>query len=231
MQYVWIIWSLLILGIWGIIFFVKKDYRKIMLPVSLITMFFGLTEPLFVPEYWSPPSLFNLAERTGFDIESFIFSFAIGGIGAILYGVIFPYVSIRVKDSEKLSKRHRFHLYILFLPALIFPLLSVTTNLNPIYWGIITLFVSAVATLYCRPDLKWKIWVGGLLFAVLYFFYFGSVLIFYPNYVVNYWNLEDLSNLFILGIPIEEILFGFTFGMYWSSVYEHFSWHALKTRN
>jgi len=39
---------------------------------------FGLTEPMFVPEYWSPPSLFELAQRTGFDIEGIIFSFAIG---------------------------------------------------------------------------------------------------------------------------------------------------------
>jgi hypothetical protein len=40
----------------------------------------GLTEPFFVPEYWTPPSLFNLTEKTGFDIESLIFSFAIDGI-------------------------------------------------------------------------------------------------------------------------------------------------------
>ncbi len=231
MQYVWIIWSLSILGLWAVILFIKKDYREIMLPVSLVTMLFGLTEPLFVPEYWSPPTLFNLAERTGFDIESFIFSFAIGGLGTILYGLVFPFEAIRVNKTERKNKRHRYHKYILILPAAIFPLLSISTNLNPIYWGIITLFVSAVATLYCRPDLKWKIWIGGLLFAIFYFFYFGSVLIFYPKYVVSYWNLGDLSNLFILGVPIEEILFGFTFGMYWSSVYEHFGWHALKTKN
>jgi hypothetical protein len=27
--------------------------------------------------YWAPPSLFSLAQKTGFDIESLIFSFAI----------------------------------------------------------------------------------------------------------------------------------------------------------
>jgi hypothetical protein len=32
-----------------------------------------LTEPLFVPDYWNPPSLFDLARRSGFDIESVIF--------------------------------------------------------------------------------------------------------------------------------------------------------------
>ena len=55
---------------------------------SLFTAPFGVTEPLFVPEYWCPPSLFDLAWRTGFDIVSLIFSFGIGGIGAILYNLL-----------------------------------------------------------------------------------------------------------------------------------------------
>ena len=59
-----------------------------MLSASLFTMPFGLSEPLFVPEYWNPPSLFDLAQQTGFDIESLIFCFGIGGIGAVLYNVL-----------------------------------------------------------------------------------------------------------------------------------------------
>ncbi len=89
MQYVWFIWSLIILALWAIIYLLRKESRKEMLKMSLITMPFGLTEPLFVPEYWFPPSLFNLAIKTGFDIESLIFSFAIGGIGTVLYNPIF----------------------------------------------------------------------------------------------------------------------------------------------
>ena len=50
----------------------------------------GLSEPLFVPGYWNPPSLFNLAQKTGFDIESILFSFAIGGIGSVLYRIFIP---------------------------------------------------------------------------------------------------------------------------------------------
>lgn len=52
--------------------------------VSLATAVFGLTEPIWVPESWNPPSLLELVRRTGFDMESFIFCFAIGGIGAVL---------------------------------------------------------------------------------------------------------------------------------------------------
>ena len=198
-----------------------------MLPVSLATMLFGLTEPLFVPEYWSPPSLFDLAEKIGFDIESFIFSFAIGGIGAVLYNVIFFAVPVRLDETEKTNARHRFHLYALFAPFAVFPFLALITNLNHIYCGIIALFAGALAAMYCRPDLKRKILVGGLLFTVLYFFYFGSILVFFPEYVKTYWNLDALSNLFILGIPLEELLFAFTFGMYWSGIYEHFAWYAV----
>ena len=59
-----------------------------MLRASLLTMPFGLTEALFVPRYWDPPSLFDLAQRTGFDIESLIFSFGIGGVGSVLYNIL-----------------------------------------------------------------------------------------------------------------------------------------------
>ncbi len=32
-----------------------------------------------------------------------------------------------------------------------------------------------------------------------------------------------------IGIPLEELLFGLTFGMYWSGVYEHVTWtRALR---
>src|SRR3989338_3173590 len=95
----WLVLSLIFLAIWLIIFFLNKKSRKEMFLVSLFTMPFGLTEPLFVPEYWNPPSLFNLASTTGFDIESLIFSFAIGGIGAVLYESFF-----KIKH-EKMSKK------------------------------------------------------------------------------------------------------------------------------
>ncbi len=230
MQYVWFIWSLIILVLWAIIYLLRKESRKEMLKMSLITMPFGLTEPLFVPEYWFPPSLFNLAIKTGFDIESLIFSFAIGGIGTVLYNLIFKRSLVKIPDSERGHQRHKLHIYILFVPALVFFILALFTSLNHIYCGIIALFIGGLATLYCRPDLNKKIWVGGILFTVLYFIYFGSILPFYPQYVELYWNLDNLTHILFLGVPIEELLFAFTFGMYWSGLYEHLYWRKLKNR-
>lgn len=231
MQYVWFIWSLIILSVWAVIYYSKKSIRKKMLRMSLITMPFGLTETLFVPEYWLPPSLFDLAKKTSFDIESVIFSFAIGGIGTVLYNLIFKKTLVKLSHSERYHHRHRLHIYILFVPTAVFIILALFTSLNHIYCGIIALFIGGLATLYCRPDLKGKIWVGGVLFTILYFIYFGSILLFYPDYVTLYWNLTNLTNILILGIPFEELLFAFSFGMYWSGLYEHIYWRKLiKTK-
>ncbi len=232
MQYVWFIWSLIILALWALIYVSNKGVRKEMLKMSLITMPFGLTEPLFVPEYWFPPSLFDLAIKTGFDIESIIFSFAIGGIGTVLYNLIFKRSLAEIPHNERKHNRHRLHNYILFVPAIVFLILALFTSLNHIYCGTIAMFIGGLATLYCRPDLKGKIWVGGILFTVLYFIYFGSILPLYPQYVELYWNLDNLTHILIFGIPIEELIFAFTFGMYWSGIYEHIYWRKLiKSEN
>ena len=87
-QYVWLVWSSVFLVPWVAAYAAFPRHRKAMLWASLFTTPFGLTEPLFVPEYWSPSSLFDLARTTGFDIESLIFCFGIGGIGAILYNLV-----------------------------------------------------------------------------------------------------------------------------------------------
>ncbi|HZW61677.1 MAG TPA: lycopene cyclase domain-containing protein [Candidatus Babeliales bacterium] len=216
------------LFIWGIIFFFKKSLRREMLIISFFTMPFGLTEPLFVPEYWHPQSLFDLAQKTGFDIESLIFAFAIGGIASVFYNLIFNAKFKPLSEKEKKQKRHRWHWLILLSPPLIFLLLSLLTKLNPIYDGIIAFLSGSIAAIYCRSDLTKKIFVGGLLFFLLYFIFFSSLIMMFPDFVKTTWNLTILSGVLILGIPIEELLFAFSFGMLWSSLYEHYYWLSEK---
>ena len=138
-----------------------------------------------------------------------------------------PVLEIGMNLEEKNHRRHCLLTYILMVPIAIFLLFSVATRLNHIYCGIISLFTGAIATLYCRPDLKGKIWIGALLFTLLYFFYFGSILLFFPGYVKTHWNLPALSGVIIRGIPLEELFFAFTFGMYWSGLYEHIKWNRI----
>jgi hypothetical protein len=67
--YVWLTCSLIFFLLWLIVFaYVPRDRAK-MWKASFAAMSFGLTEPLFVPRYWNPPSLFDLAQTTHFDLE------------------------------------------------------------------------------------------------------------------------------------------------------------------
>ena len=49
-----------------------------------------------------------------------------------------------------------------------------------------------------------------------------------PGYIARVWNLAALSGVMIAGIPLEELLFGFAFGIYWSGAYEHVAWQAVQ---
>ncbi len=195
---------------------------------SILTAPFGLTEPIFVPEYWNPPSLFNLAASTGFDIESLIFSFAIGGIAAVLYEAFVKVEHSKMSHHEISSSRHKFHKLVLASPFIVFLPLYIFSSLNPIYSASLAMVVGAVATVLCRPDLTKKIFIGAVLFLALYFVFFLSFNLVYPGIVEQVWNLQAISGVLVLGIPIEELLFALAFGGLWSSYYEHIRWYKIS---
>lgn len=224
-QYVWLIWASAFLVPWAILFLVYRPQRRSMLWASALTAPFGLTEPLFVPAYWNPPSLFDLAQRTGFDIESLIFCFAISGIGVTAYR-FFTRESLRqLAHDEREARRHRWHLLALASPVLVFGAL-VLLPWNPIYPAIIAMLAGASATVVCRPDLLRSTLIGGCIFLLIYgVFLFGLKWI-WPGYVAAVWNTDSLIQWRPGDLPLEEFLFGFGFGTYWSSVYEHLTWHG-----
>ncbi len=230
MQYAWLIWSLILLFVWILLYFSlkSKESKKKMLVVSFWTSLLGLTEPIFIPEYWSPPSLFDLAEKTGFDIESLIFAFALGGIAVIVYERIFRVEHGKVCEMEKSKSRHKYHLLVLFSAPIIFILLFFFTNLNPIYSTIFATIGAGLATWYCRPDLKKKMFVSAFIFTGIYFVYLLTFVLVYPAYVELVWNLSAISGILILGIPLEELIFAFGIGFLWSSVYEHATWKKVS---
>lgn len=221
--YVWLLWSSAYLVPWALLYAVAPAFRRQMLQVSLTTSLLGLTEPIFVPEYWNPPSLFDLAQRTGFDLESLIFCFAIGGIGAFGYHVLAGQPLAPVGLQARRAARHRFHRLALAAPFIAFPPLYLLPW-NPIYAGIVALVIGGVANMLCRPDLTRNTLLGGALFAGLYAVFMILLVAAAPGYVEQVWNLSALSGLRLGAIPVEEVAFGFGFGMYWTGIYEHFTW-------
>jgi hypothetical protein len=228
-HYVWLAWSDAFLLLWVGIYLANPGHRKVMWRTSLATALLGLTEPIYVPRYWNPPSLFELAQRTGFDIESLIFAFAIGGIGSALYDTLTRRDLAPVSAAERHSSRHRVHRLALLAPYFLFvPLYFLPWN--PIYPSLLCLLVGTIASVICRPDLRRKTLIGGLLFLGLYTAFMLGLRWFSPGYIERVWNLRALSGMLIAGIPLEELLFGLAFGMYWTGVYEHLAWTVTVAR-
>ncbi|HKK16955.1 MAG TPA: lycopene cyclase domain-containing protein [Gammaproteobacteria bacterium] len=219
----WFAWSMMFMIPWTVFYIMLPMHRKAMLWASLYTMPFGLTEPIFVPEYWSPPSLFDLAITTGFDIESLVFCFGIGGVAVVLYNVVTGTSFEPVSEHYRRLPLHRHHRLAILSPFIAFAVFCFF-SWNPIYSAFAAMLVGSIATILCRPDLKTKTWVGGVLFLLYYWLFVEGLEILSPGYVKAVWNLDALSGLVIFNTPLEELVFAFTFGMYWAGVYEHFNW-------
>lgn len=225
-EYAYLLVSILLFAVWVGIYALKPRSRRKILLVSLLTAPLGLTEPLFVPSYWLPFTLFDLARRTRFDLESLLFSFAVGGIAAVLYESLVSRSRKSIMTHDVLDRRHRFHRLALLSPFVTFGFLYFFTSLNPIYSASLAMIIGTVAAGFCRPDLLKAMVTGSFLFFSLYFIVFlvGFVWLF-PGYVEQVWNLPAISGVLILGIPIEELLWAASLGAMWSSVYEHFTWY------
>ena len=227
MALVWFSWSLLLLAIWGLVYAVLKspESRHEMLVVSAWTSLLAVTEPLFVPAYWNPPSLFGLAQSTGFDIESFIFSFAIGGLAVVLYELVTP---VRHEAIPATSRAHLYHPLALVFTPLLFVAITLLTRINPIYSAILALLSGGCLVLAVRWDLRRKMFGSAVIFLGLYTAYFLTLVISATGYVGQVWNLKALSGLEVLGIPLEELAFAFSFGFFWSGVYEYALFKRLR---
>ena len=210
-HYVWLIWSCAFLAPWIFLYLFCNPQLKVhMWWASLYMALFAFTEPLFVPEYWNPPSLFDLAQKTGFDIESYIFSFAIGGIGAVLYTSLMHKRLEPIEIDGRHTGRHRWHWLALTTPFISFPILYFMPW-NAIYAGITAMLLESIATVLCRPDLKANVLGGGILFFALYATFLLGLKLSAPGYIEQVWNFKKLSGVVIYGIPLEELLFGFFF--------------------
>lgn len=228
-QYIWLVWSAAFLLPWLIAYAAFPQHRAAMRWASVFTTPFGLTEPLFVPAYWSPPSVFDLARTTGFDIESLIFCFSIGGVGAVLYDLISGRLPMPVAASERHLQRHALHRWAIAVPFVSFPVLFLFPW-NPIYPAIVAMMLGAAAAIFCRPDLTRKTWIGAVLFLAYYTIFLLGIEWSAPGYIDRVWNMKALSGLTVAGMPLEELLFAAAFGAYWSGIYDHFTWKTSSSQ-
>jgi hypothetical protein len=213
-QYAYLSGCLILLLVWVGLYFLRRDLRKEQIFGSLLALPFGFSEILFVPEYWNPPSIFNLIGRFGFGFEDFLLSFVVGGITAIVYEVVSG-----SKIRKYKSKLHGLLPYLLFAGLLL--IFEVLLPYKTIYNLYLAFFVSGLYVAYSRPDLIKQMVVSGFVFGLLYFLFFLFFNFLFPNFITSVYTLNHFWGINILNVPLEEILLAFFSGSFWSVLYEY----------
>ena len=65
------------------------------------------------------------------------------------------------------------------------------------------------------------------LISVLLMGFLGFNIIF-PHALQSYWSLDNLLGIRILGVPIEELMYAFSFGLMWAPMYEYVHGKKIK---
>ncbi len=207
--------SLFLLLIWFLIFIWQKKLRREMLIASLIITPAALSEVFFVPGYWLPDTIGN----PKLSIEDFIFSFAVGGIVAVIYE-LFMKRKVRHQRLCSCYNGELFHGLILGIGVIVIFLSYTLLKINfmyAVYFGII---IDIILITFTRPDLIKKIIYSGLIFGLLYFLFFSIFSSLVPSFI-KHWNITNLSGIVLLGVPVEEILWAIGTGGLLGPIYEY----------
>lgn len=216
-QYSYLIAGLILLILWFILFFLRKDIRKGMLMISLIFGFIGLiVEFVYVQDWWTPSTITG----TNIGIEDFIFGFAFSGIAAVIYAVIFrkKVVMKRFSKNKELKKNSGFILIVLFSLALFFGSFYLL-NLNSFYSSLVALLLPAIIIWIRRKDLIISSLISGLLLMIVAFLIFILISYITPEWIYSIWSFENISKIIILTSPLEDIIWAFLAGVFICSLY------------
>ena len=212
--YAYLIGDIIFGLIWLILFLARKDLRREMVILSLVG---GVLFPLaliYLPDYWYPDHIIG---NLPLGIEDFLFAFFIAGIGAILYEVILgkthTLCDCRKKDPKKL---------IPIILVAIGTLLSLTLifKLNSIYSSYVAFLIIFAYIVYFRRDLFWQAIMSGFSVGLLMFIFYQVWIWLYPGIIQHWWKLQNISGILIFGTPLEEILWGFSWGLVGGAIYE-----------
>lgn len=173
---------------------------------AILSAPFGFVSIFFVPEYWDPVRIASFL--TG--LEDIIFSFANGGIVWLFAVSLFSNHIIVDLNLKKIIER-----YIIcgLLGELVFLMFWLSGH-KVMTSSIMSVFFIGIIILFLKPKLFSIFLVGLISFTIFYILLLKLSFIIWPSFL-NFWNFDNLIGTFILGMPVEEILWAAGFGAVW----------------
>lgn len=191
--------------------------------LAICSLPFGFTEFLFYPSYWEPVFLFDLVNYLGFGIEDLIFVMGLSAFTSTAYPFFLKRKLIAINIKNGISS-----LKILFLVlacCFFFVFLLDVWKIPMIYGAPILMILMSIGIMGIRNDLILPGLLGGLLSTVIYAFLCLVLLLIYPDLFQLTWHTEKFINRNIYGVPVEELIYGFTSGsiatLFYPFVFRH----------
>jgi hypothetical protein len=213
-KYLYFFGSIIGLLIFIFIYLKREDLRTRMISAGIAVGIIGiLSEYMFFQDYWNPPLLLKLGNFGG--IEDFLFGLAFGGIGVVIYDVIF---------HKRL--RRSFHPQKWIIPIVI--LSEVLTvylffhllKINSIYASAIGFVIPVIVIISIRKDLIKETIFSAILAGLLLISVESFILFFTPIYLEKYFLLHGKILLIFGTAPITELIWGMCFGAIAGPLYD-----------
>jgi hypothetical protein len=197
----------------------RPDLRRVIARVIPFSLPFACSEFLFYPSYWEPAFLFDLGRRIGFGIEDILFvtglaAFTTTGYACACNRAYGPQGSITFRSCC---------IRTLWLFGLTGALLlgSLAAGLPVIYGACLVMAAATLAMLWQRPDLISPALLGGCISAATYFMLCLAAGRLMPGVFKNIWRTEKFLNIYMAGVPLEELLYGFSSGFAATAFYPY----------
>lgn len=231
-QYSYLMLTVPFLLVWLLLFLYGKASRTEQLHISAIGAVLGpISELAYFRDYWMPQSTFPFFIGTfPFMIEDVLFGFAIGGIAAVVFEVLSRAHLVRLSRHSKYaisSWAVLLILYVAFKGGFLF-------GLNSIYASAMGFIIAGFAMVLARRDLLLDavgsgFVVMGIMF-VSYWVLFNAVSN-SEQLLEQAWYLYDTPlGSRIAGVPLTEMVWGFTFGFLIGPLYEYMGNKKLVAR-
>ncbi len=205
MDYPFLVLSLLLLVPGTVVFLARPDLRHAMGIMALCSIPFAFTERLFYPSYWEPRFLFDLVNRVGFGVEDLLFVTGLAGFTTTAYPFVFHRRYAPLPGGSKRASLCR--VAVLIGAALLLTALAELGGIPTIYTAVVVMGgITSVMVLW-RRDLTIPVMLGGSLSLGAYGILCLLLDIIIPDVFVLNWHTDKFLNRFVLGIPVEELLY------------------------
>jgi hypothetical protein len=217
-------WNFLILALLFalpglLIWSVRPDLRRVIARVIPFSLPFALTEFLFYPSYWEPAFLFDLGRRIGFGIEDFLFVAGLAAFTTTAYAACCN--RAYVPQGSSTVRACCLRALWLFGVSGVLLLGTLAAGISVIYGACLVMVAAAMAIIVQRRDLFAPALIGGGIAAAIYFVLCLVAGLLMPGIFETVWHAEKFLNRYLVGVPVEELLYGFAAGLAATAFYPY----------